>query len=127
MLAYFFLPDTPGTAKPNWIFSERVSAHIRRLSLMGRGWLILDLGYPTCPGENEPGRTEAGRQAIYHSHHPRLFDVLEDPPLHVDLYNAAVWVATFPVFRLLAQGPQQEGPTDGLYSRSDRKCTVKFA
>jgi len=25
LLAYFFLPDTPGTAKPNWIFSERVS------------------------------------------------------------------------------------------------------
>jgi hypothetical protein len=23
--AYFFLPDTPGTAKPNWIFTERVS------------------------------------------------------------------------------------------------------
>lgn len=26
VLAYFFLPDTPGTAKPNWIFTERVSA-----------------------------------------------------------------------------------------------------
>jgi hypothetical protein len=25
VLAYFFLPDTPGTAKPNWLFSERVS------------------------------------------------------------------------------------------------------
>lgn len=25
ILAYFFLPDTPGTAKPNWLFSERVS------------------------------------------------------------------------------------------------------
>ncbi|KAH7093496.1 putative pantothenate transporter liz1 [Paraphoma chrysanthemicola] len=23
VLAYFFLPDTPGTAKPNWIFTER--------------------------------------------------------------------------------------------------------
>jgi ACS family pantothenate transporter-like MFS transporter len=22
--AYFFLPDTPGTAKPNWIFTRRV-------------------------------------------------------------------------------------------------------
>jgi hypothetical protein len=22
--AYFFLPDTPGTAKPNWIFTKRV-------------------------------------------------------------------------------------------------------
>jgi ACS family pantothenate transporter-like MFS transporter len=27
VLAYFFLPDTPGTAKPNWIFTERVSTH----------------------------------------------------------------------------------------------------
>jgi hypothetical protein len=26
VLAYFFLPDTPGTAKPNWIFTERVSS-----------------------------------------------------------------------------------------------------
>jgi hypothetical protein len=25
VLAFFFLPDTPGTAKPNWLFSERVS------------------------------------------------------------------------------------------------------
>jgi ACS family pantothenate transporter-like MFS transporter len=25
ILAYFFLPDTPGTAKANWLFSERVS------------------------------------------------------------------------------------------------------
>lgn len=24
VLAYFFLPDTPGTAKPNWIFTEQV-------------------------------------------------------------------------------------------------------
>lgn len=31
VLAFFFLPDTPGTAKPNWIFSERVSVHIYRL------------------------------------------------------------------------------------------------
>ncbi|KAF2022570.1 putative pantothenate transporter liz1 [Setomelanomma holmii] len=23
VLAYFFLPDTPGTAKPNWVFTER--------------------------------------------------------------------------------------------------------
>lgn len=30
ILAYFFLPDTPGTAKANWLFSERVS--IVRLS-----------------------------------------------------------------------------------------------
>jgi hypothetical protein len=27
VLAYFFLPDTPGTAKPNWIFNERVSVY----------------------------------------------------------------------------------------------------
>lgn len=26
ILAYFCLPDTPGTAKPNWLFSERVSS-----------------------------------------------------------------------------------------------------
>lgn len=25
VLAYFFLPDVPGNAKPNWLFSERVS------------------------------------------------------------------------------------------------------
>jgi hypothetical protein len=25
ILAYFCLPDTPSTAKPNWLFSERVS------------------------------------------------------------------------------------------------------
>jgi hypothetical protein len=25
LLAYFFLPDTPGTIKPNWLFTERVS------------------------------------------------------------------------------------------------------
>jgi hypothetical protein len=25
ILAYFFLPDTPGTAKASWLFSERVS------------------------------------------------------------------------------------------------------
>ena len=25
VLAFFCLPDTPGTAKPNWLFSERVS------------------------------------------------------------------------------------------------------
>jgi MFS transporter, ACS family, pantothenate transporter len=24
VLAYFFFPDTPGTTKPNWLFSERV-------------------------------------------------------------------------------------------------------
>lgn len=30
VLAYFFLPDTPGTAKPNWIFTERVSAYVGR-------------------------------------------------------------------------------------------------
>lgn len=24
VLAFFFLPDTPGTAKPNWVFTERV-------------------------------------------------------------------------------------------------------
>jgi hypothetical protein len=28
VLAYFFLPDTPGTAKPNWIFTERVRFRI---------------------------------------------------------------------------------------------------
>jgi ACS family pantothenate transporter-like MFS transporter len=25
ILAYFFLPDTPGTAKAGWLFSESVS------------------------------------------------------------------------------------------------------
>jgi len=30
VLAYFFLPDTPGTAKPNWIFNERVSTTLGR-------------------------------------------------------------------------------------------------
>jgi hypothetical protein len=25
ILAFFFLPDTPGTAKANWVFTERVS------------------------------------------------------------------------------------------------------
>ena len=25
VMAYFFLPDVPGVAKPNWLFSERVS------------------------------------------------------------------------------------------------------
>jgi ACS family pantothenate transporter-like MFS transporter len=28
VLAYFFLPDVPGTAKPNWLFSQRVSTNI---------------------------------------------------------------------------------------------------
>lgn len=25
LLAFFCLPDTPGTARPNWVFTERVS------------------------------------------------------------------------------------------------------
>ena len=28
ILAFFFLPDTPGTAKANWVFTERVSFRI---------------------------------------------------------------------------------------------------
>ncbi|KAG0652965.1 Pantothenate transporter liz1 [Hyphodiscus hymeniophilus] len=37
ILAYFFLPDTPGTAKPNWLFTERdVKIARERMSRVGR-------------------------------------------------------------------------------------------
>ncbi|KAF2444153.1 putative pantothenate transporter liz1 [Karstenula rhodostoma CBS 690.94] len=37
VLAYFFLPDTPGTAKPNWIFSERdIQIAQERMTRAGR-------------------------------------------------------------------------------------------
>ena len=32
ILAYFCLPDTPGTAKPNWLFTERVSSNVVQLN-----------------------------------------------------------------------------------------------
>jgi len=32
VLAYFFLPDVPGNAKANWLFSERVSTTLLFLS-----------------------------------------------------------------------------------------------
>jgi hypothetical protein len=31
LLAYFFLPDTPGTAKPTWVFTARVSNDSNRI------------------------------------------------------------------------------------------------
>ncbi|KAF2499872.1 putative pantothenate transporter liz1 [Lophium mytilinum] len=37
ILAYFFLPDTPGTAKPSWIFSERdIQIAKERMARAGR-------------------------------------------------------------------------------------------
>ena len=33
VLAYFFLPDTPGTAKPNWIFTEQVGLNDQMQSI----------------------------------------------------------------------------------------------
>ncbi|KAI9733756.1 MAG: hypothetical protein M1818_007170 [Claussenomyces sp. TS43310] len=37
ILAYFFLPDTPGTAKQNWLFSEReIELARERMSIIGR-------------------------------------------------------------------------------------------
>jgi MFS family permease len=33
--AYFFLPDTPGTAKPNWIFTKRVSGVYHKFRRIG--------------------------------------------------------------------------------------------
>ncbi|KAF2674098.1 putative pantothenate transporter liz1 [Microthyrium microscopicum] len=37
ILAFFFLPDTPGTAKPNWLFSEReIEIARKRMSVAGR-------------------------------------------------------------------------------------------
>ncbi|TAQ86071.1 hypothetical protein B7494_g5617 [Chlorociboria aeruginascens] len=37
ILAYFCLPDTPGTAKPNWLFSEReIELARERMSSIGR-------------------------------------------------------------------------------------------
>jgi hypothetical protein len=44
VLAYFFLPDTPGTAKPNWIFTESVC--ISQVCT-DETKLIPRLGYPT--------------------------------------------------------------------------------
>lgn len=38
ILAYFFLPDTPGTAKANWLFSERVSEHL----YLSKQWVATD-------------------------------------------------------------------------------------
>ncbi|KIW67243.1 hypothetical protein PV04_06508 [Phialophora macrospora] len=36
-LAYFFLPDTPGTAKPNWLFTERdIEISRERMARAGR-------------------------------------------------------------------------------------------
>lgn len=70
VLAYFFLPDVPGNAKPNWLFSERVSTAI--LFLLGNQGFILISSICTCRKSSLRKREWQEPAELLRGHHIRL-------------------------------------------------------
>ena len=117
VLAFFFLPDTPGTAKPSWVFTERVSDRSKEDfgTVLSRS-----SGHRNCSRENDKSRPCARRQEVHGKDHSSILHKLEDLALHTDLHDAAFWITAIHGLCVLAEGSQQEGPATSLYRGTDR-------
>jgi hypothetical protein len=139
ILAYFFLPDTPGTAKPNWLFSERVSimlpinqylgtigAHIlsyRKSNLLRREWEGSDELPKANRIQSRPfsATSRVGKRFFSPS---SLVSLPQNPPsemmsLLFSNSNATFWKPTCHLICLLAESTQQKGQTFSLYRRAN--------
>lgn len=82
VLAFFFLPDTPGTAKANWIFTERVSDRLPNARMLCSRF---HQGNRNCKRENGKNWSRPRRQALHCQNNFRLLDQLEDTALHPNI------------------------------------------
>lgn len=101
VLAYFFLPDTPGTAKPNWIFSERVSCVTQEgphLPLSNTP----HLGHRDRQGENGKSWARSRRKIIHSKDICWLRYQLENTSLHPHLHDSTIRITAFYSIRFLA-------------------------